>query len=70
MHVDVCTRMDLFGWHGAAMPGAEKAATAVQVPVYESLSDAEVERIGYLVRAQVSRFAGRVPVASTPIASR
>jgi len=70
MHVDVCTRMDLFGWHGSAMPGAEKAATAVQVPVYESLSDAEIERVGRLVRAQVTRLAGRVPVASTPVASR
>jgi dTDP-4-amino-4,6-dideoxygalactose transaminase len=70
MHVDVCTRMQLFGWHGSTMPGAEKAATAVQVPVYESLSDAEIERVGRLVRAQVSRLVGRVPVASTPIASR
>jgi dTDP-4-amino-4,6-dideoxygalactose transaminase len=70
MHVDVCTRMDLFGWRGSAMPGADKAATAVQVPVYESLSDAEIERVGRLVRARVTRLAGRVPVPSTPIASR
>ena len=27
--------------------------TAVQVPVYESLSDEEIERIGRLVREQV-----------------
>ncbi len=52
MHVDVCTQMDLFGWQGARAPGAEKAMTAVQVPVYESLSDEEIERIGRLVRAQ------------------
>ena len=50
MHVDVCTRMALFGWKGRAMPGAEEAATAVQVPVYESLSDPEIERVGRLVR--------------------
>jgi len=56
MHVDVCTRMDLFGWRGPAAPGAEKAATAVQVPVYESLQDAEVERVGRLVREQVTRL--------------
>ena len=55
MHVDICTRMELFGWTGPAAPGAEKAATAVQVPVYESLSDAEIERIGRLVREQVQR---------------
>jgi hypothetical protein len=61
MHVDVCTNMELFGWTGAAMPGAEKAATAVQVPVYESLSDGEIERIGRLVRGQVMRLAGARP---------
>jgi len=55
MHVDVCTRMDLFNWQGAAAHGAEHASTAVQVPVYESLSDREIERIGRLVRNQVSR---------------
>jgi dTDP-4-amino-4,6-dideoxygalactose transaminase len=54
MHVDVCTRMPLFGWIGPAAPGAEKAATAVQVPVYESLSDSEIERIARLVRDQVT----------------
>jgi len=52
MHVDVCSRMELFGERDPA-PGAEKAATAVQVPVYESLSDQEIERVGRLVRTQV-----------------
>jgi dTDP-4-amino-4,6-dideoxygalactose transaminase len=55
MHVDVCTLMDLFGWQGPAAPGADKAATAVQVPVYESLADHEIERIGRTVRAQILR---------------
>src|SRR4029450_7674873 len=45
MHVDVCTCMELFGLTGVAAPGAEHAATAVQVPVYESLSDEEVDRV-------------------------
>jgi dTDP-4-amino-4,6-dideoxygalactose transaminase len=58
MHVDVCTRMALFGWNGPPAPGAHKASTAVQVPVYESLSDAEVERVGRLVRDQVRRLDG------------
>jgi len=56
MHVDVCTRLDLFEWKGAPAPGADKAATAVQVPVYESLSDQEIERVGRLVRAQVGEL--------------
>ena len=65
MHVDVCPKMELFGASTAAFPGAEKAATAVQVPVYESLSDQEIERVGRLVRSQVLRLQGgsrNVPV--------
>jgi perosamine synthetase len=58
MHVDVCTTMRVFDWEGPAMPGAERAATAVQVPVYESLSEREIERIGRLLRAQVVRLTG------------
>jgi dTDP-4-amino-4,6-dideoxygalactose transaminase len=57
MHVDDCTRMELFGWKGPSAPGAATAMTAVQVPVYESLSDDEVARVGRLVRAQVLRGA-------------
>ena len=30
--------------------------TAVQVPVYESLSDREIERIGRLVRSQLKQL--------------
>jgi perosamine synthetase len=55
MHVDDCTKMPLFGWQGAPAPGAAKAMTAVQVPVYESLSDEEIERVGRLVRDQVPK---------------
>jgi perosamine synthetase len=57
MHVDVCTSMPLFNWTGEAMPGAARAATAVQVPVYESLADHEVERVGRLLRRQVTHLA-------------
>ncbi len=56
MHVDICSQLELFAWKGAAMPGAEKAATAVQVPVYESLSDPEIERVGRLVAEQVRKL--------------
>lgn len=63
MHVDVCTSMELFDWKGASMPGAAKAATAVQVPVYESLSDAEVDRVGRLVREQVLKLPGAAVTA-------
>jgi dTDP-4-amino-4,6-dideoxygalactose transaminase len=63
MHVDVCTRMPLFGWTGAAAPGADHASTAVQVPVYESLSNQEIEQIGRLVREQVMQLSAGRPAA-------
>jgi perosamine synthetase len=56
MHVDVCTCMELFGRTEQAAPGAARAATAVQVPVYESLSDEEIDRVGRLVRRQVMKL--------------
>lgn len=56
LHVDVCTRMPLFDWVGPEALGADRAAQAIQVPVYESLSDRQVERIGRLVRARVERL--------------
>jgi dTDP-4-amino-4,6-dideoxygalactose transaminase len=65
MHVDICTRMELFDWKGAAMPGADKASTAVQVPVYESLSDQEIERVGRLVRDEVGRLTAPAALAGT-----
>ena len=55
MHVDHCTTMELFDWNGPPSPGAAKAMTAVQMPVYESLSNVEIERIGRLVREQAQR---------------
>ena len=53
MHVDVCTHMELFDWKGPQAVGAETCATSVQVPVYESLADHEIERIGRTVRDEV-----------------
>jgi perosamine synthetase len=64
MHVDVCPKMELFGRNGSVAPGAEKAATAVQVPVYESLSDQEIERVGRLVREQVTTLPRRAQRAA------
>jgi len=67
MHVDVCTELDLFDWKGPAMPGADKASSAVQLPMYESLSDQEIERVGLLVRSQVGALMnGRRGVTRRP----
>jgi dTDP-4-amino-4,6-dideoxygalactose transaminase len=48
LHVDVCTRVPLFGDRPRA-PGAEQAATSIQLPVYSSLSMDDVRRVASVV---------------------
>ena len=56
LHVDVCTRLPLFAdLRPEPAPGAEQAANAVQVPVYASLSDAQVRRVAMTVNRAVNR---------------
>jgi dTDP-4-amino-4,6-dideoxygalactose transaminase len=50
LHVDVCTRVPMFKPFASAAPGADATAHAVQIPVYESLTPEEVERVGSIVR--------------------
>jgi dTDP-4-amino-4,6-dideoxygalactose transaminase len=54
LHVDVCTRLPLFGNGHAPTPGAERAATAIQLPVYASLSPDAVRRIATVVGEAVT----------------
>jgi hypothetical protein len=49
LHADVCTQLPLFGPRPAA-PGAERAARAVQIPVYGSLKPSELDSVGATVR--------------------
>lgn len=49
LHVDVCSRLPLFGQTTSA-PDAEAAARAVQLPVYAALSDAQAHRIARCVK--------------------
>jgi len=53
LHVDVCSDLDLFA--GARVepqgaPGAHRAAGAMQVPVYSTLTDAQAARVARVVR--------------------
>src|SRR5262249_28370472 len=59
LHVDVGTAMALFPGPHAPTPGAERAAATVQMPVYASLTNAEVERVAHNVRRALGH-------ASTP----
>ncbi len=49
LHVDVCPHMAIFGGSKAPVPGADATTAAVQIPVYESLTPAQVERVAQVV---------------------
>lgn len=57
LHVDVCTRLPLFGTGHAPAPGAERAAETIQLPIYSSLEDSEVVRVASVVRDAVAAAA-------------
>jgi perosamine synthetase len=58
LHVDVCSRLPLFGNSRTSAPGAERADEAIQIPVYASLTDRQVERVARTVRKVVTRVVG------------
>ncbi|MFN8007988.1 MAG: aminotransferase class I/II-fold pyridoxal phosphate-dependent enzyme [Terriglobia bacterium] len=60
LHVDVCTQLPQFGPVSRAM-GAERAATAVQLPIYQSLSDDQVRLVARRVRTAVADLARQAP---------
>jgi dTDP-4-amino-4,6-dideoxygalactose transaminase len=53
LHVDVCTRLDLFRAFRAEAPGAERAAQAIQVPVHCALSGSEIRAVAARLRRSV-----------------
>jgi perosamine synthetase len=58
LHVDVCSEMDLFA--GARVvpdgaPGAKRAAGAVQIPVYSSLTEGQAQRVARVVRSVLAK---------------
>jgi dTDP-4-amino-4,6-dideoxygalactose transaminase len=57
LHVDVCTTLELFKAFAAEAPGAEQTEQALQIPVYESLTPAEVERVATVVSQVAARQA-------------
>jgi dTDP-4-amino-4,6-dideoxygalactose transaminase len=47
---DVCTQLDLFAIERTGASGATRAAQAIQVPVYASLTDRQLRRVTKVVR--------------------
>jgi dTDP-4-amino-4,6-dideoxygalactose transaminase len=59
-HADVCTQLDLFVAERSPAPGADRAADAVQVPIYASLTGQQLRRVTKVVRESLTR---RLPAA-------
>src|SRR5437773_6162109 len=58
LHVDVCSDLDLFAGATvvpAGAPGARRAAGAMQIPVYSSLTDRQAARVARVVRRVLAR---------------
>jgi dTDP-4-amino-4,6-dideoxygalactose transaminase len=55
LHVDVCSRLPLFGEFQTSAPGAERSEQAIQVPVYASLNDDQMARIATTLRRVLTR---------------
>ncbi len=55
LHVDVCSDLELFGDARAEMPGARRAAQAMQLPVYSTLTDDQARRVARVVRGVLAR---------------
>jgi dTDP-4-amino-4,6-dideoxygalactose transaminase len=53
LHVDICSELELFGTPTAA-PGASLAARTVQIPIYESLTDEQLDRVAAVVEEAVT----------------
>jgi perosamine synthetase len=64
LHVDVCTELDLFRASASATPGARMASHTVQIPVYESLTDDQLERVAGVVRDAVLSLPAAEPAAA------
>ncbi len=61
LHVDVCPEIaDLFPGPHMDFPGARRSEDAIQVPVYASLTDEQVERIIRVVRQAAVKTARKV----------
>jgi perosamine synthetase len=53
LHVDVCPELPLFGPRQTPAPGAHETTGTVQVPIYEVLTDAQLDHVAEAVRDAV-----------------
>ncbi|HEU4787884.1 MAG TPA: aminotransferase class I/II-fold pyridoxal phosphate-dependent enzyme [Gemmatimonadaceae bacterium] len=53
LHVDVCPDLSLFGGGHAPTPGARETTRTIQIPIYEKLSQQQLDRVGTVVSEAV-----------------
>lgn len=53
MHVDLCAELPMFGRTPSAAPGARETVATIQVPIYEKLTDAQLQRVAEVLRDAV-----------------
>lgn len=71
LHVDVCPDLtDLFPGAHIDCPGARRSKDAVQVPIYASLTDEQVERVARVVRRASIETARKVGHQTADTATR
>jgi dTDP-4-amino-4,6-dideoxygalactose transaminase len=63
LHVDVCPDLALFGARHRPAPGARETMGTIQVPIYEVLTDMQLDRVGEAVRDAVVSLAGQPAAA-------
>jgi dTDP-4-amino-4,6-dideoxygalactose transaminase len=59
LHVDVCPDLNMFGAARSLTPAARQFARTIQIPVYESLSDQQLECVGQVVHDAVLSLEAR-----------
>ena len=57
MHVDVCSKLDLFADFAAECPAAEATKKALQLPVYSRLRSSDIDRVLRVVNEASKGFA-------------
>lgn len=53
LHVDVCSELPLFDASRVVAPGARATTATVQIPIYESLTDEQIDRVADVAREAV-----------------
>jgi len=63
LHVDVCSELPLFDASRVIAPGARATTETVQIPVYESLTDEQLDRVADVTRDAILAQTSRAPAA-------